>query len=69
VPAVEFGFLSLAGAVAWAIAFAVTGYEVGSAWPSVSDCVSLGRYVLVALVVLAISSPWPARTRRHPSAW
>ncbi len=54
VPAVEFGFLSLIGTVAWAIAFSVTGYEVGSAWHSVSHYISIGGYVLVALIVLAI---------------
>jgi membrane protein DedA with SNARE-associated domain len=54
VPAVQFGLLSLVGTVAWAIAFSVTGYAVGSAWHSVSHDVSIGGYVLVALVVLAI---------------
>src|SRR5260221_9140147 len=42
VPALEFGFLSLIGTVAWAIALSVTGYEVGSAWHSVSHYVSVG---------------------------
>src|SRR5258707_7081093 len=55
VPALEFGFLSLIGTVAWAIALSVTGYEVGSAWHSVSHYVSVGGYVVVALVVLAIA--------------
>jgi len=55
VPALEFGFLSLIGTVAWAIALSVTGYEVGSAWHSVSHYVSVGGYVIVALVVLAIA--------------
>lgn len=55
VPALEFGFLSLIGTVAWAIALSVTGYEVGSAWQSVSHYVSIGGYVVVALVVLAIA--------------
>jgi membrane protein DedA with SNARE-associated domain len=54
VPALEFGVLSLIGTVAWAIALSVTGYEVGSAWHSVSHYVSVGGYVVVALVVLAI---------------
>jgi membrane protein DedA with SNARE-associated domain len=55
VPALQFGFLSLIGTVAWAIALSVTGYEVGSAWHSVSHYVSVGGYVIVALVVLAIA--------------
>jgi membrane protein DedA with SNARE-associated domain len=54
VPALKFGVLSLIGTVAWAIALSVTGYEVGSAWHSVSHYVSVGGYVVVALVVLAI---------------
>jgi membrane protein DedA with SNARE-associated domain len=55
VPALQFGVLSLIGTVAWAIALSVTGYEVGSAWHSVSHYVSVGGYVVVALVVLAIA--------------
>jgi len=54
VPALQFGILSLIGTVAWAIALSVTGYEVGSAWHSVSHYVSVGGYVIFALVVLAI---------------
>ena len=54
VPALQFGVLSLIGTVAWAIALSVTGYEVGSAWHSVSHYVSVGGYVVIALVVLAI---------------
>ena len=55
VPALQFGVLSLIGTVAWATALSVTGYEVGSAWHSVSHYVSVGGYVVVALVVLAIA--------------
>jgi membrane protein DedA with SNARE-associated domain len=46
--------LSLIGTVVYAIALSVTGYEVGSAWHSVSHYVSVGGYVIVALVVVAI---------------
>ena len=56
IPALEFGFLSLIGTVAFAVALSVTGYEVGSTWHSVSHYVSIGGYVVVALVVLAIAS-------------
>ena len=55
VPALKFGVLSLIGTVAWAIALSVTGYEVGSAWHSVSHFVSVGGYVVVVLIVLAIA--------------
>jgi membrane protein DedA with SNARE-associated domain len=53
-PALQFGVLSLIGTVAYAIALSVTGYEVGSAWHTVSHYVSVGGYVIVALIVLAI---------------
>jgi membrane protein DedA with SNARE-associated domain len=63
IPALEFGFLSLIGTVAWAIALSVTGYEVGSAWHSVSHYVSIGGYVLVALIALAIAALIAYRVR------
>jgi len=55
VPAGQFGILSMIGTVVYAIALSVTGYEVGSAWHSVSHYVSIGGYVIVAVVVLAIA--------------
>jgi membrane protein DedA with SNARE-associated domain len=55
VPAVPFGLLSLTGTVLYAIALSVAGYELGSAWHSVSHYVSIGGYVIVAIVVLAIA--------------
>jgi membrane protein DedA with SNARE-associated domain len=54
VPALQFGVLSLIGTVVWAVAFSVIGYELGSAWHSVSHYVSIGGYVIVALVVVAL---------------
>jgi len=54
-PAAQFGVLSMIGTVIYAIALSVTGYEVGSAWHSVSHYVSIGSYVFVALVVLVIA--------------
>jgi membrane protein DedA with SNARE-associated domain len=54
VPAAQFGVFSLVGTVIYAIAFSLIGYEVGSAWHTVSHYVSIGGYVLVAAVVLAI---------------
>jgi membrane protein DedA with SNARE-associated domain len=54
VPAPQFGLFSLVGTVIYAIAFSLIGYELGSAWHTVSHYVSIGGYVLVVLVVLAI---------------
>jgi membrane protein DedA with SNARE-associated domain len=55
IPAVEFGFLSLLGTVFYVTVMSLVGYEVGSAWQSVSRYVSIGSYVLVAAVVLALA--------------
>jgi membrane protein DedA with SNARE-associated domain len=54
IPAVEFGFLSLLGTVFYVTVMSLVGYEVGSAWQSVSHYVSIGSYVVVAAVVLAL---------------
>jgi membrane protein DedA with SNARE-associated domain len=54
VPAVQFGAFSLLGTVVYATVIAVIGYEVGSAWTSFNHYFSVGTYVLVAVVVVAI---------------
>jgi membrane protein DedA with SNARE-associated domain len=54
VPAGQFGLLSLLGTVIYATVLSVIGYEVGSAWHSVSHDISIGGYVIVVLVVVAI---------------
>jgi len=54
VPVAQFGVLNVIGTVIYATALSVIGYEVGSAWSSVSHDISIGGYVLVVLVVLAI---------------
>ena len=54
VPAVQFGLFSLLGTVVYATALSVIGYELGSAWGSLSHYLSIGTYVLVAVVVIAI---------------
>jgi len=54
VPAGQFGLLSLLGTVIYATVLSVIGYEVGSAWHSISHDISIGGYVIVVLVVLAI---------------
>jgi membrane protein DedA with SNARE-associated domain len=55
VPAGQFGLLSLVGTVIYATVLSVIGYEVGSAWHSISHDISIGGYVIVVLVVLAIA--------------
>jgi membrane protein DedA with SNARE-associated domain len=54
VPVAQFGVLNVIGTVIYATVLSVIGYEVGSAWSSVSHDISIGGYVLVVLVVLAI---------------
>jgi membrane protein DedA with SNARE-associated domain len=56
VPAGQFGLLSLLGTVIYATVLSVIGYEVGSAWHSISHDISIGGYVIVVLVVLAIAA-------------
>jgi len=55
VPAVQFGILSLIGTAIYATVFSVLGYALGSTWHSVSHYVSVGSYVFVALVVVALA--------------
>jgi membrane protein DedA with SNARE-associated domain len=54
VPAVTFGALCLVGTVLWATAFSLIGYELGSAWHSISHDVSIGGYVIAVLVVVVV---------------
>jgi len=54
VPAIQFGVFSLLGTVIYVTALSVIGYELGSAWGSLSHYLSIGSYVLVAVVLLAI---------------
>jgi membrane protein DedA with SNARE-associated domain len=54
VPAVQFGAFSLLGTVVYVTVFSVIGYELGSAWGSLSHYLSIGSYVVVAVVVLAV---------------
>ena len=51
-PAAQFGVLSLIGTVIYAVILTLIGYEVGSAWHSISHDISIAGYVLVAVVVL-----------------
>jgi membrane protein DedA with SNARE-associated domain len=54
VPVLQFGAYSLLGTVVYAAVISVIGYEVGSAWTSFNHYFSVGTYVLVAVVVVAI---------------
>jgi membrane protein DedA with SNARE-associated domain len=54
VPVAQFSVLSLIGTVVYATALSVIGYELGSAWSSISHYISVGGYALAVLVVLAI---------------
>jgi membrane protein DedA with SNARE-associated domain len=53
-PAARFGVLSLIGTVIYASVLASIGYEVGSAWQSVSKGLSVAGYILFALIVIVI---------------
>jgi len=55
VPAGQFGLLSLVGTVIYATVLSVIGYELGSAWHSISHDISIGGYVIVVLVIVAIA--------------
>ena len=55
VPAGQFGLLSLLGTVIYATVLSVIGYELGSAWHSISHDISIGGYVIVVLVIVAIA--------------
>lgn len=54
IPPVQFGVLSLIGTLLYVIVLSFIGYAVGSAWNSIAHDISIGAYVLVALVVVAI---------------
>ena len=54
IPAARFGVLSLIGTVIYATALSVIGYELGSAWKSVSHGLSIVGYILFVLLVIAI---------------
>jgi membrane protein DedA with SNARE-associated domain len=54
VPAAAFGVLSLIGTVVYVVALTLIGYELGSAWHSIAHYISIGGYVLAAIVVVAI---------------
>ncbi|HEY6314882.1 MAG TPA: DedA family protein [Streptosporangiaceae bacterium] len=55
IPAVRFGVLSLIGTVIYATVLSLIGYEVGHAWGSINHGLSIATYILVAIVVIAIT--------------
>ena len=55
IPAVRFGILSLIGTAIYATVFSLLGYALGSTWHTVSHYVSVGSYVFVVLVVVALA--------------
>ena len=62
-PFAQFALLSLLGTVFYATLVSLVGYEVGSAWQSVSHYVSIGSYVIVAAAVLALAALVACRLR------
>ncbi len=54
VPAIQFGLFSLLGTVVYVTVLSVIGYQLGSAWGTLSHYLSIGSYVLVAVVVIAV---------------
>ena len=51
----RFGLLNLVGTVAYVAAMSSIGYAVGPTWNRVAHDLSLGGYVIVGLIVLAIA--------------
>src|SRR5277367_3099992 len=51
----RFGLLNLVGTVAYVAAMSSIGYAVGPAWNRVSHDLSLGGYVIVGLIAVAIA--------------
>jgi membrane protein DedA with SNARE-associated domain len=56
VPVGPFAVFNLIGTVVWATALSSIGFAVGSAWSSVSKYLSLGGYILAALVILPLAA-------------
>ena len=55
IPAGKFGVLSLIGTVIYATVLSVIGYELGHAWGSINHGLTDATYILVAVVVIAIT--------------
>jgi membrane protein DedA with SNARE-associated domain len=55
VPPLRFGILNLIGTVTYVAAMSSIGYAVGPAWNRVAHDLSVGGYVIVGLIVVAIA--------------
>jgi membrane protein DedA with SNARE-associated domain len=56
VPAGPFALFNLIGTVIWATVLSSIGYAVGHAWGTASKYLSLGGYVLAALVIVPLAA-------------
>ncbi|HEY1618517.1 MAG TPA: DedA family protein [Streptosporangiaceae bacterium] len=63
VPVGSFAIFNLIGTVIWAALLSSIGYAVGSAWSGVSHDLSIGSYVIVAVVVVAMAGVVALRLR------
>jgi membrane protein DedA with SNARE-associated domain len=53
---VRFGVFTFIGSAAWCSALAVTGYELGGSWHSITKGFDAAGYLLAGIVVLAIAA-------------
>jgi membrane protein DedA with SNARE-associated domain len=53
---VRFGMFTFLGSAAWCTALAVTGYELGGSWHSITKGFSAAGYVLAGMAVVAIAA-------------
>ncbi|HEX5292785.1 MAG TPA: DedA family protein [Streptosporangiaceae bacterium] len=63
VPVAQFAIFNAIGTLIFATALSGIGYGVGSAWTRVSKDLSIGGYVIVVLVVLAVAAVIVLRLR------
>lgn len=63
VPVAQFAIFNTIGTVIFATVLSSIGYAVGSAWASVSKDLSIGGYVIVALIVVAVAAVIVLRLR------
>ena len=56
IPAMQFGVLSLIGTVFYVTVLTLIGYGFGGAWNRIAHYISIGGYVIVAIVVIAVAA-------------
>jgi membrane protein DedA with SNARE-associated domain len=54
IPPVRFGVLSLIGTVVYVVTLSSIGYSLGGEWSKINHSLSVARYILAAVVVVAI---------------